>query len=469
MEKKTYDIIIIGSGPGGYTTAVRASQLGKTVACIERDRLGGVCLNWGCIPTKALIKSAEVYHNIKDSKEFGIDISNFSINFGDIIKRSRIVSEKQEKGVEYLFKKYKVDTIFGEAKFKEKNIVTVYDNNNITHELKAENIIIATGARPKSLYNVQIDNDRIISSTQAMILEELPKNLIIIGAGAIGVEFGYIYNTLGTNVTIIEALPHLLPNEDEEISKTLEREFRKQKIKYHTKSYLENIEKKSEEVIVSFKNKKGEIEKINGDYALMAIGVQPNSENLNLEELGIETDDKGFIKADKKTYKTNIGNIFAIGDVIQTPLLAHVASHEGISCIEQIVGLESPTQVNYNAIPACTYCNPQVASIGYTEQKAKDKGYDIIVGKFSFKASGKASAIGYDAGLIKFIIDKKTDYVLGCHMIGPDVTELVAEVGLAITSKISSRDIIHTIHAHPTLSEGIMEASGNAYGVSINV
>ncbi|MFW5891184.1 MAG: dihydrolipoyl dehydrogenase family protein, partial [bacterium] len=326
MENKSFDIVVIGAGPGGYTAAIRAAKLGKKVACIERDRLGGICLNWGCIPTKALIKSSEVYEEMKKADEYGFNVDNISINFNKIIERSRKVAEKQEKGIGFLFKKNKIESINGYAKFKDKNTLEVEDENGNNFEVKAENIIIATGGRPKTLPNITIDRERIISSKEAMTLKELPKELVIIGAGAIGVEFAYIYSTLGTKVTIIEALPHLMPNEDEDISKTLEREFRKAKIKYHTNSFLQNIEKNNDEVLVSFKNKKGEIEKISADYALMAIGVTGNIEEIGLDEVGVKTE-KGFISVDKNNYKTNIDNIYAIGDVINTPLLAHVASH----------------------------------------------------------------------------------------------------------------------------------------------
>ncbi len=467
METKSFDIIVIGAGPGGYTAAVKASKLGKSVACVEKDKLGGVCLNWGCIPTKALLKSAEVYHNIKEASEFGFNINNVSIDFDKIIKRSREVAEKQEKGVAFLFKKNKIEHIKGAARFKDKNTLIIPENGTDFLEIKAENIIIATGARPKSLPNMEIDGKKIISSTEAMTLKTQPKELIIIGAGAIGIEFGYFYSTIGTKVTIIEALPNLLPNEDEEISKTLEREFKKRKINFYTNSFLQSIDKTTNGVTVSFKNSKGEIETLTSEIVLMAVGVKPNTDNINLEQIGVKTE-KGFIIVDDN-YQTNIKGVYAIGDVIPTPLLAHVASHEAISCVEKISGIKHPTEVNYDAIPGCTYCNPQVASVGFTEKKAISKGYEIKIGKFFFLASGKASAIGDNTGLIKVIFDAKTDKLIGCHIIGPEATELIAEVGLAISNGLTAKQIYHTVHSHPTLSEGIMEACANAYGDSINV
>lgn len=469
MENKKCDLIVIGAGPGGYTTAIRAAQLGKSVVCIERDKLGGVCLNWGCIPTKALLKSAEVYNNIKNAKEFGFNIDNVTIDFENIIQRSRKVSQKQEKGVEFLFKKNKIENIKGTARFKNKNTVIVSDNEkNDIAEISAEHIIIATGARPKTLPNVPFDREKVISSTEAMLMKKQPEKLVIVGAGAIGIEFGFFYSSIGTEVIIIEALPHLLPNEDEDSSKTLEREFRKKKIKFHINSFLEKVEKNEKGVNVSFKNKKGDSVTVEGDCVLMAIGVAPNTEDIGLDELGVEKE-KGFVKVDKETYETNVKGVYAIGDVINTPLLAHVASHEGIACVEKIAGVEHPTKVNYSAIPACTYCNPQVASVGLTESRAKEKGYDIKVGKFTFMANGKASAIGENAGLIKVVFDAESEKLLGCHIVGAEATELIAEMGLALSVGSKADDIIHTVHAHPTLSEGIMEACANAFGKSINV
>lgn len=469
MEKKNCDIAIIGSGPGGYTAAIRANQLGKSVICIEKDRLGGICLNWGCIPTKALIKSAEAFHTIKNSDEFGFSVGSVEVNFNKIIGRSREVSERQEKGVGFLFKKNKIESIKGNAKITSDKMIIVDTNEGDIH-INPEKIIIATGGRPKSLPGIEIDQEYIISSKEAMTLNKQPKNLIIIGAGAIGIEFGYFYSTIGTEVTIIEALPHLLPLEDEEISKALEREFKKQKINFKTSSLLKNIDKTgSGGVLVEYENtKKNKIETIEGDIVLMAIGVTGNIEDIGLEDVGINTE-KGFIIANKETYKTNIDGIYAIGDVIGPPLLAHVASHEGIACVEKICGIENPTNIDYNIIPACTYSNPQVANVGMTEKEAKDNGYEIKKGKYSFLANGKAHAIGESKGLIKVIFDKESDKLLGCHIVGPEATELIAELSLAMHTKVTAEDIIHTIHAHPTLSEGVMEASANAYGKSINV
>lgn len=468
MDSLVFDIAVIGAGPGGYTAAIRAAKLGKKVVCIEKGNLGGVCLNWGCIPTKALIKSAEVYHQIKTASNFGFEINSTNIDFKKIIQRSRNIAEKQEKGIEYLFKKNKVQVVKGKAKLINNNTIAVSESEKDLLEIKADKIIITTGAKPKTLPNIIIDRDKIISSTEAMTLKEQPKDLVIIGAGAIGIEFAYIYATLGTNVTIIEALDHLLPLEDEEISKNLEREFRKKKIKYHTKSLLQDIKKTDNGVIVNFRTSKGEVKEINGDCVLMAIGVTGNIEDIGLNKIGVKTE-KGFILVDKETYETNINNIYAIGDVIGPPLLAHVASHEGIACVENMFNINKPTRVNYDIIPGCTYCQPQVASLGLSEKRAVEMGYDLKIGKYSFLANGKASAIGDNTGIIKIIFNAKDNKILGCHIIGAEATELIAEISLAMSINCSAENIMHTIHAHPTLSEGIMEASANAYGESITV
>lgn len=467
MNNENYDIVVIGSGPGGYTTAVRASQLGFKVACIENKELGGTCLNWGCIPTKALLKSAEVYTEIKKAKEYGINVDKYDIDFSSIIDRSRKIAKKQEKGIEYLFKKNKITTIKGKAEFLDKNTLKII-NNNEEINIEAKKIIIATGAIPKSLPNIKIDHEYIIDSKDAMSLSKKPESMIIIGAGAIGIEFGYFYSQIGTKVTIIEALDNLLPNEDEEISKNLEREFRKQKIKFYTKSFLKNITIENDQANIVFENSKGKIEELKSSKVLMAVGVTGNYKSLNIERIELETD-RGFIKVNKSNYQTNIDNIYAIGDIIGPPLLAHVASHEGISCIEKIANEKDPTNINYDLIPGCTYCKPQVASIGITEKQAKDKNMDIRIGKYSFMANGKASAIGDNSGMIKVIINNENNQVIGCHIIGAEATELLTEMGLALNKKCTTNDIIHTIHAHPTLSEGLMEAVANADNKSINV
>ncbi len=465
---KQYDIAILGGGPGGYVAAIRAAQLGFKTVIIEKDVLGGICLNWGCIPTKALLKSAELYDTIKNhSGEFGLSVENVDFDFEKIIKRSRRVSAKVTKGVEYLMRKNKIDVIKGFGKITADKKIEVFDENeNVAETLAPEKIIISTGARPREIPGIEIDHEKIISSKDAMTQKELPEELVIIGGGAIGVEFAYFYSTFGTRVTIVEMLPHLLPLEDEEISTLLEKSFRKRKINFYTSSTVERVEKNGEKVKAIVKTPEGEIT-LEADKILSAVGVRGNVENIGLEELGVEIE-RSFIKVDKNTYETNVENIYAIGDVIGAPLLAHVASHEGIACVEGIKGI-SNNGVDYESIPACTYCQPQVAGIGMTEQQAVEAGYKIKVGRFPYSASGKAAAIGEREGLVKLIFDEKYGALLGAHIIGAEATELIAELGIAKKLEADYETIEKTVHAHPTLSETIMEAAGDADGKSIHI
>lgn len=464
---KTFDIALLGGGPGGYVAAIRASQLGFKTVVIDKDNLGGICLNWGCIPTKALLKSAEIYEKIKHADEYGIKVENYSFEFGKIIKRSRDISDRISKNVEYLMRKNKIERIRGFGRLTAKNRISVSDPAGKEIEsIEAKHIIIATGARPRDIPGIPVDRKRIITSTEAMNLKEQPKNLIIIGAGAIGVEFAYFYNTLGTKVTIIEMMDTVLPVEDREISMTLEKELKKKGIEIFTKTKVDQAEVKGEEVEVKI-TQNGNSKTISGDIVISAVGVTGNVEGFGLEELGIELI-KNHIKVDKNTYKTNVDGIYAIGDVIGPPWLAHVASAEGIHCVETIKGLNPPA-IEYNSIPGCTYCQPQVASVGMTEDRAKKEGIEIKIGKFPFTASGKAFAVGDKTGFVKCIFDAKYGELLGAHIIGPDATELIAEFTLAKTMEATHQSILKTVHAHPTLSETVMEAVAEAYDEAIHI
>jgi dihydrolipoamide dehydrogenase len=465
---KNYEIAILGGGPGGYVAAIRAGQLGFKTVVIDHQRLGGICLNWGCIPTKSLLKNAEIFDTIKNhSADFGIKVTGLDFEFSKIIKRSRDISDRITKNVEMLVKKNKVDRIKGYGKLSSKNQIDIFDENgNKTESINAEKIIIATGARPKMIPTIPVDKKNIITSTEAMILDELPKELVVIGAGAIGIEFAYFYSVLGTKVTVIEMMDTILPVEDKEVSETLAKNFRKRGIEIFTSATVEKAESKGKKVKVAFKYE-GQTKEVSADKVLSAVGVTGNIEGFGLEQLGVEIF-KGHIKVDKSTYETNIKNIYAIGDVIGPPWLAHVASAEGIHCVEKIKGL-NPHDIDYDNIPGCTYCQPQVASIGLTETKAKEKGYEIKVGKFPFMASGKAFAIGEREGFVKLIFDAKYGEILGAHIIGSEATEMIAEIGIARSLEATGESIIKTIHAHPTLSESIMEAAANAYGEAIHI
>ena len=462
---KEFDVVVIGSGPGGYTTAIRASQLGFKTGIIERDRLGGICLNWGCIPTKALLKNAELMNGMKHLSDFGITYDNLKFDFEKIIARSRGVADVSEKGVRYLMKKNKIEVIEGTAYInKDKTLKITGKTGKETETVKAKHIIIATGARARTLGNLKFDEKKILSSTGAMTAKELPKKMTIVGSGAIGAEFAYFYNAFGTEVTIIEMLPSILPIEDKDASDVVAREFKKSGIKILTDTKTESVEIKGNKVITKVSVKSNE--EIESDVVLIAIGVAGNVENLGLEDLGV-TVEKGSIKVDKD-YKTNIDGIYAIGDVNGPPWLAHVASSEGINCIEKIKGMHVP-DIDYNTIPGCTYCQPQVASVGLTEKKALEAGYEINVGKFPFSASGKSRAMGETTGMIKVIFDKKYDELLGAHIVGVEATELITEFVLAKSLEATHEQILKTVHAHPTLSEANMEAVGVAYNEAINI
>ena len=463
--EKSYDVAIIGSGPGGYVAAIRAAQLNLKTVLIERENLGGICLNWGCIPTKALLKNAEVYSTLKHAKDFGFSVEKLSFDFSKIIERSRKVADTNSKGVEFLMRKNKIDVAFGNATINGPSELTVKAEDGRTSKVKAKNIIIATGGRPRTLPNVKFDDEHIIEYRKAMTLAKQPDSMIIIGAGAIGVEFAYFYNEMGTKVTLVEMLEHILPIEDKEIADILTKNFKRNKIGIHTSTKVNSVKKKGKGVEVEISGS-GKTEVVKADVALVAIGIQGNVENLGLETVGIKFE-KGFIPVNQ-WYETNIKGIYAIGDITGPPLLAHVASHEGIVCIEKIAGIQTHP-VDYDAIPGCTYCQPQVASIGMTEAQAKEAGHDIKIGRFPYAASGKARAIGERDGLVKLIFGKKYGELLGAHIIGAEATELIAELGLAKTLESTPLELSKTMHAHPTLSEMIMEAAADARGEAIHI
>ncbi|MBU3660638.1 MAG: dihydrolipoyl dehydrogenase [Flavobacteriales bacterium] len=461
-----YDIIVVGSGPGGYVTAIRASQLGLKTAIVERESLGGICLNWGCIPTKALLKSANVFEYISHAADYGISVKDASADFGGMVKRSRDVANGMSNGIQFLMKKNKIDVLKGNGVIKAGKKVAVTDEAGTTTEYTAsKGVIIATGARSRELPNLPQDGKKIIGYRQAMTLETQPKRLVVVGSGAIGVEFAYFYNAIGTEVTIVEYLPNIVPVEDEEVSKQLEKSFKKSGIKIMTNASVESVDTKGAGCVVTVKTAKGE-EKIECDVVLSAVGIQANIENIGLEEVGIVVD-KGRILVNDY-YQTNIPGFYAIGDVVPGPALAHVASAEGIICVEKIAG-HHPEPLNYGNIPGCTYCSPEVASVGMTEKAAKEAGYEIKVGKFPFSASGKASAAGAKDGFVKLIFDAKYGELLGGHMIGANVTEMVAELVAVRKLETTGEELIKTVHPHPTMSEAIMEAAAAAYGEVIHL
>ena len=461
-----YDIIVLGSGPGGYVAAIRASQLGKKVAVIERAELGGICLNWGCIPTKALLKSAQVYNYASHASNYGIKIAGeIEADFEAIVKRSRGVAENMSNGIQFLFKKNKVDLIQGFGKIKPDKKIDVTDANGKTKEYSADHIIIATGARSRELPNLPIDGKKIIGYRQAMTLDKQPKSMVVVGSGAIGSEFAYFYNSLGTKVTLVEFLNNIVPLEDEEVSKQLGRSFKKAGMKVMVSSEVTNVDTSGVKCQVTIKTKKGE-EKIEADIVLSAVGIATNIEAIGLEETGIATE-RGKVLVDEY-FHTNVDGYYAIGDIIPGPALAHTASHEGIICVEKISG-HHPSPMNYNNNPGCTYTNPEVASVGYTEKAAIEAGYEIKVGKFPFSASGKASAGGNKEGFVKVIFDAKYGEWLGCHMIGDNVTEMIAEAVVARKLETTGREIIEAVHPHPTMSEAIMEAVAAAYDEVIHI
>ena len=461
MEK--FDIAILGGGPGGYVAAIRAAQLGKKVAIIDKDKLGGVCLNWGCIPTKALLKNAEVLHTVKNAKRFGIKINDYEVDFTATIKRSRQIADRLSKGVEYLMKQNGITYLVGRGKLKSANELTVTGKNK-SQLVTADTILIATGARNRTFPGLETDGERVISSKEAMVLEAPPKKMVIIGAGAIGVEFAYFYNLFGTEVHVIEMLPRILPVEDEEVSKELDKNFKKSGLKIHTSTRVVRIEKTGDGVQVAIE-KDGIEAIIEADYTLVAVGVTGNIEGIGLDKVGVNTD-RGAIVVDGFG-RTNITNIYAIGDVTGPPWLAHVASAQGRIAVEQAVG-KSPVPLDLSNIPGCTYCQPQVASVGMTEQAAVEQGIEIKIGRFLFRNIGKSLAIGENAGFVKIIFERATGKLLGCHIIGAEATELIAELVVARALGATWFDLATTIHAHPTLSEAIMEAAADAYGEAIH-
>lgn len=460
-----FDVIVIGSGPGGYVAAIRAAQLGMNTAIVERAELGGICLNWGCIPTKALLKSAQVFEYIKHAADYGITVSDAKPEFGNVIKRSRDVANGMSKGIAFLMKKNKITVLqgFGKLAAKGKVEVTSADNKKETHD--AKHIILATGARSRELPNIKLDGKKIVGYHDAMVLPKQPKSMVVIGSGAIGCEFAYFYNAMGTKVTIVEYMPNILPVEDEEVSKAVAKEYKKYGIEIMTESSVEAVDTKGEGCKVTVKTKNGNVN-LDCDIVLSAVGIQTNLENIGLETLGVKTD-KGKVLVDEY-YRTNVPSVYAIGDIVPGPALAHVASAEGIICVENIAGMH-PHPLDYNNIPGCTYCSPEVASVGYTEKAAKEAGYEIKVGKFPFSASGKASAAGAKEGFVKVIFDAKYGEWLGCHMVGANVTEMIAEVVVARKLETTGHEIIKSVHPHPTMSEAIMEAAAQAYGECIHL
>jgi dihydrolipoamide dehydrogenase len=464
---KEFDVCVIGTGPGGYVAAIRASQLGFKTAVVEKRFLGGVCLNIGCIPTKALLRSAEVFESISHAADYGVDVKEFSANFEAMIKRSRKVADKMSKGVQFLMKANKIEVINGKGVFKSAKELSVQDEKGKeTETIKAKHFIIATGARPRELPNLEIDGKMIIDSERAMQLESQPKKMVIIGAGAIGVEFAYFYNSIGTEVTLVELQKTLVPVEDEDIGKELAKIYKKKGMNILTESSVEKVEKKGKGVKVTIKTKNGN-EEVEADVVLSAVGVTGNIEEIGLDKAGVDSE-KGAIKVDKKTYKTTADNIYAIGDVIGAPWLAHKASHEGVVLAELLAG-KKPSAINYKNIPGCTYCEPQIASVGLTEKQAKEEGYNILVGKFPFSASGKAAGLGHEEGFVKVIFDEKYGEWLGCHMIGSHVTELIAEAVVARDLETTGHEIISAVHPHPTMSEAVMEAVAEAYGEGVHL
>nr|WP_143764440.1 dihydrolipoyl dehydrogenase [Owenweeksia hongkongensis] len=460
-----FDLIVLGSGPGGYVAAIRAAQLGLKTAIIERESLGGICLNWGCIPTKALLKSANVFEYMNHAEDYGLRAENVDKDFTKVVKRSRTVAEGMSNGIKFLMKKNKIEVIMGEGTVKAGKKISVKGEDGKTTEYSAKNIIIATGGRSRELPSLPQDGKKIIGYRQAMNLPEQPKKMVIVGSGAIGVEFAYFYNTMGTEVTVVEFLPNVVPVEDEEVSKQLERSLKKTGIKIMTNSEVTKVDTSGDGCKVTVKTKKGE-EQIDCDVVLSAVGVTANIENIGLESVGIKTE-KGKIMVDDY-YATNVDGYYAIGDCVPGQALAHVASAEGIICVEKIAG-HHPQPLDYNNIPGCTYCSPEIASVGYTEKAAKEAGFELKVGKFPFSASGKASAAGHKDGFVKVIFDAKYGEFLGCHMIGANVTEMIAEAVVARKLETTGMEIVKSVHPHPTMSEAVMEAAAAAYDEVIHL
>lgn len=462
MAEKNYDLVVIGSGPGGYVAAIRASQLGMKVGVVEKAELGGICLNWGCIPTKALLKSAQVFEYIKHAKDYGITVNDAKVDFDGIIKRSRNTAAKMSKGIQFLFRKNKIDTLVGHGKVAGKGKVEVAGEDGKKTTYQAKHIILATGGRSRELPNIKIDNEKVIGYRKAMVLEKQPGKMVVIGSGAIGMEFAYFYSTLGTEVTVVEYMPNILPVEDEEVSKQLEKIYKKEGIRIMTDAEVTAVDTKGKGCKATVKSKKGEETTIECDVVLSAVGIATNLENTGIEEAGIKLNDRKIHVEVDEYYRTNVEGVYAIGDIVKGPALAHVASAEGIVCVEQIAGL-NPDPIDYTNLPGCTYCWPEIASVGYTEKAAKEAGYEIRVGKFPFSASGKASAAGATEGFVKVIFDKKYGEWLGAHMIGANVTEMIAEVVAARKLETTGHEIIKSVHPHPTMSEAVMEATAAAY------
>lgn len=462
----SFDLIVVGSGPGGYVAAIRASQLGKKVAIVERESLGGICLNWGCIPTKALLKSAQVYEYMQHAKDYGLTVEKFGADFPAVVKRSRDVAEGMSKGVQFLMKKNKIETILGNARLTKDKKVEVTMNEGGKKEIySAPHIILATGARSRSLDHMKIDGKKIIGYRDAMVLPSMPKSMIVVGSGAIGSEFAYFYSAMGVKVTLIEFMANLVPVEDEEVSKQLERSFKKMGMEILTNAEVTKTDTSGAGVKATVKTAKGEVV-LDADILLSAVGIVANIENLGLEELGIKVE-KGKVVTDDY-YQTNVPGIFAIGDMTKGQALAHVASAEGIICVEKICG-HHPEPMDYNNIPGCTYTSPEIASVGYTEKAAKAAGYEVRVGKFPYSASGKASAAGQKDGFVKLVFDKKYGELLGAHLIGANVTEMIAELVVARKLETTGHEIIKAVHPHPTMSEAIMEAAAAAYDEVIHL
>lgn len=460
-----YDVIVLGSGPGGYVTAIRASQLGFKVAVVEKENLGGICLNWGCIPTKALLKSAQVFDYLKHAGDYGLTVKEFDKDFPAVIQRSRNVADGMSKGVQFLMKKNKIEVIYGAGKVKPGKKIDVTDKDGKTTELSADHIIIATGARSRELPNLPQDGKKVIGYRQAMTLPEQPKSMIVVGSGAIGVEFAHFYNSMGTQVTVVEFMPNIVPVEDEDISKQFERSLKKSGITIMTNSSVEKVDTSGNGVKATVKTAKGE-EILEADILLSAVGIKSNIENIGLEEVGIATDrDKIMVN---KYYQTNVPGYYAIGDVVPGQALAHVASAEGILCVEKIAGMHVEP-LDYGNIPGCTYATPEIASVGLTEKQAKEKGYELKIGKFPFTASGKAKAAGTPDGFVKVIFDAKYGEWLGCHMIGAGVTDMIAEAVVARKLETTGHEILKAVHPHPTMSEAVMEAVADAYGEVIHL
>lgn len=468
MNQHSFDVVVIGGGPGGYPAAIRASQLGKSVACVERDRLGGVCLNWGCIPSKALLKNAEYMNFLKHADDYGFGIEGINIDFPKVIARSRGVADRMSQGVNFLFKKNKITTVKGHGSIKNPTTVEVKDEQgNVTDVITCKSIIIATGARPRMIPGIDVDRVKVLTSTEAMIQKSIPESLIVMGSGAIGVEFAYFYNAYGTKVTIIEMMDRILPVEDEEVSKELRKIFERELgMTILTETKVASAKAKGKGVEIVIEKKDGSKETLTADLALSAIGVQGNIEGIGLEAAGVNVE-RGWIKVDKYC-RTNVPGIYAVGDVAGAPWLAHKATAEGIVCAEHIAGHHTDG-VNFDNIPGCTYCQPQVASIGLTEKKAKEAGYEVKIGKFPFTANGKAHGIGKAQGFVKLVIDAKYGEILGAHMIGPDVTEMIGEIALGREIGATGTSIFKTIHAHPTLNEAVMEAAAVAYNEAVNI